>query len=294
MQRAAREIKATRSARTLEDDIAPLSEVFRLQDVADRERAERAYLSQGSGLRAVLLAASRGEGMDALTERKPKAMISVGGEPVIERMLRQLRGEGVRDIAIVRGYCAQALAPAGVRFFDNRRWMETGELGSLACAREMLEGDVIIAYGDLVLRRHLLHELVSAEAPMTVLVDGRKEQPGARAARSVRDRVRATSPEPLLGDERPVYLCEVGPEVPASEAHGEWMGLVRIRSTGVARFRQVLEKVLAQPQGEQKSLTAVLNELARADENAVRVQYVQGDWMDINSLLDVASSLGSP
>jgi phosphoenolpyruvate phosphomutase len=44
MQQAARRIHAARSVAPLEAEIAPVAEVFRLQDVAELERAERRYL----------------------------------------------------------------------------------------------------------------------------------------------------------------------------------------------------------------------------------------------------------
>ena len=289
MQHAAKVLAQRGSARELEDDIAQVSEIFRLQGVAEAERREEAYQWRAAGCSAIVLAASRGEGLDALTLDRPKAMLPVAGEPLLERLIRQLRSEGVRDIGVVRGYCAQAVTPRGVRLFDNRRFMETGEVGSLACALSMLESDVVIAYGDIVLRQHLLHELLCADAPITILVDPRREAL-ERGPRAPRDAVLASSPPTLLFDERPVYLARMGPEQEGSRAHGCYMGLMRVRRAGAPLFRRALERVLAQPRGEQSELHAVLNALVSEAPEAVRVLYVQGDWLDINSLLDLARS----
>ena len=70
--------------------------------------------------------------MDELTEERPKAMISVGGTPAIEKMLQSMRAEGIRDIAVVRGYKPEAIKPTGVTFFENPEWEDNGELGSLS------------------------------------------------------------------------------------------------------------------------------------------------------------------
>jgi phosphoenolpyruvate phosphomutase len=196
----------------------------------------------------------------------------------------------VRDIGVVRGYCAEAITTGGVRFFDNPRYLETGEVASLACAMGMLDQDVVIAYGDLVLRQHLLHELLCADAPITVLVDPRL--PAQRGSRVPRDAVSATRPPPLPFDEQPVYLRRMGPALPAASVHGCYMGLMRVRRAGSSAFRRALARVLSRPRGEQCELHAVLNELVLEAPEAVRVLYVQGDWMDINGLLDLARSQG--
>ncbi|MCY3730874.1 MAG: nucleotidyltransferase family protein [Rhodospirillaceae bacterium] len=53
---------------------------------------------------AMLLAAGRGERMGPLTERRPKPLLSVGGETLIERHLRRLADAGVEQVVINLSY----------------------------------------------------------------------------------------------------------------------------------------------------------------------------------------------
>ena len=172
MQSVANEIGEKGTARDLEDAIAPVKEVFRLQDADGLLEGEKTYLHKESGISALVLAASRGSGLDELTADRPKAMIPVSGTPAIEKMLQSMRAEGIKDISVVRGYRPEALEPAGVKFFDNPGWEENGELGSLAAAREAVKSDTVIAYGDVVFKRYILHLLLSSDAPITLVVDG--------------------------------------------------------------------------------------------------------------------------
>lgn len=51
-------------------------------------------------MRAMVLAAGRGERLRPLTDTLPKPLVEVGGETLIERHLRALAGRGVREVVI--------------------------------------------------------------------------------------------------------------------------------------------------------------------------------------------------
>jgi choline kinase len=55
-------------------------------------------------MQAVLLAAGLGSRLGALTERIPKALIAVGGEPLLAYAVRFARRAGAREITVVGGY----------------------------------------------------------------------------------------------------------------------------------------------------------------------------------------------
>jgi len=289
MQRVASRLARGRSAREVEDEIAPLEELFRLQDEASLGEGLRRYVAAPER-RAVILAASRGEGLGELTAERPKCMIPVGGLSPLERLVQHLRAEGVREICAVRGYRPEALALAGVRCVDNPRWHETGELASLAAARGELRGEVVIAYGDVVFKRYVLHELLACDAPLAVVVDasraflGRK-QPADRAAVSGR-------PERTF-DERAYELLDVGSELSDALADGQWIGLLRSRGEGTRELVAALERQLARPGGERADMASLLRELIAAGAR-IRVLYIHGDWIDINSLADVAAGNLAP
>ena len=284
MQRVAKQIAASGSAREVEDEIVPVRELFRLQDTQRLSDDERVY-GQVSSSRAIILAATRGNGLDDLTRNRPKCMIPIGGIPAIEKQLQHLRAEGVRDISVVRGYCPEALEPDGVTIFDNLRWNETGENSSLYEAREVLKGDVVISYGDILYKRYILHELMASDAPITLVVDGSRAflDDGKKA-----DRVKVSAPAPAGFDESEYSLLAMSREIPDSETQGEWIGLARLRGEGTERFITAFDDVLASDGGDQQSLAAVFDRLAREDHPSIRVIYVQRDWVDINSLADVA------
>ncbi len=70
-------------------------------------------------MKAMILAAGRGERMGALTATSPKPLLEVGGVSLIERHLERLASHGVRDVVINLSYRA---AQIRARLGDGSRW----------------------------------------------------------------------------------------------------------------------------------------------------------------------------
>ena len=161
MRQVSKAIRESESLVAVEEEITPVREVFSLTGQAELAAAEARYLAAGGGQRAILLAASRGEKLGPLTERRPKCMIDVRGEPLLQRLVRTLNESGLRDVTVVRGYRKEAIDLAGIEAVDNDRFDETGEAASLACAYNRLYGPCLVSYGDILFRRHVLEGLLA-------------------------------------------------------------------------------------------------------------------------------------
>jgi MurNAc alpha-1-phosphate uridylyltransferase len=67
----------------------------------------------------MILAAGRGERMGALTARRPKPLLEVGGRSLIERHLERLAAAGVRDVVVNLSFRGELISRA---LGDGRRW----------------------------------------------------------------------------------------------------------------------------------------------------------------------------
>lgn len=286
MKDIAGRVVAAGSAREVEGQIASVSDLFRLQDAEGLFDLERIY-TQGETRRAIVLAASRGSGLDSLTIDRPKCMIPVGGEPVIARMVRHLRACGVRDIHVVRGYRGEAITVPGVSFVSNDRYEETGELYSLAMARTAIADDVVIVYGDLLVKRYALHELLASPSELAIVVDTSRDFL-ARAREA--DRVRIEGDRAARYDESPRRLLAMSIDLPDAESDGEWIGLMRARGQGAVRLAACLEEVLAKEGGEGLTMSAVITRLIETG-SAIDVISIQRDWSDVDEVSDAVGAV---
>ena len=69
-------------------------------------------------MKAMILAAGRGERMGALTDRVPKPLLEVGGRPLIEHQILRLAAAGVRDVAVNLAWLGDMIA---MRLGDGSR-----------------------------------------------------------------------------------------------------------------------------------------------------------------------------
>lgn len=276
MQSAAGRIKAEESTLQVEDEIAPLSEVFRLQGADELVAAEKLYL--GRPLRAVLLAATRGD-MNGLTSDRPKGMIPIAGKPLLSWTVDALKALGAHPITVVAGWQPDAVELPGVERVVNDAHASSGELSSLVQAWEALSGDVLVLYGDLLLRSYILRELAESTAEVTVVVDSDLE---GRRKTGLQDYAHCDQP-----DDRSVFQPRVG-LVQISEqsrgAHGRFIGAASFRAAGVSWLREAL---LALPRS--LSVPELLNHLV-ARGYPVRVLYIHGHWLDVNTVEDLSQA----
>ena len=61
-------------------------------------------------MKAMILAAGRGERMGALTDRVPKPLLEVGGRPLIEHQILRLAGAGYRDVVVNLAWLGERIA----------------------------------------------------------------------------------------------------------------------------------------------------------------------------------------
>ena len=289
MQSVAKEIYQNQTLVNVEDRVASVDEIFRLQDAQEYSEAERLYLSSATVSRsAVVLAASRGKGLESVTTDRPKVMLPIAGKPLLRWLIDGFKKENVNDITVVGGYRADAIDPAGIRVVVNDRYAQTDELASLACAVEKLENDTVISYGDLLFRSYVLRDLVESKADFAVVVDS---SPADSSNRTVRDFAYCSR-----GDDRglfgtPVLLkrvlsrADVKPDSQELEAHGRWVGMLNVSRSGLTKLKAVLAQLRTRPDFDTLDMPALMNALI-ADGAEIEVVYVHGHWRGVNDLED--------
>ncbi len=295
MQNVAQEIRSSETLVNVEDRVAPVEEIFRLQNAEEYSAAERLYLSAAQSARcAVILAATRGRGLEAITEDRPKVMLPIAGKPLLRWLVDGFKKERIDDITVVGGYRADAIDTAGIRLVVNEAYARTGELASLACAVERLEGDTVIAYGDLLFRSYVLRDLLDSSADFAVVVDS---SPTAAGNRTVRDFAYCSRPDDrgvlgtpvrldrmVSGKERGAQLRGVASAADAGPS-GRWIGLLSVSRNGLPRLKSAIAALRAQSDFDSLDMPALLNALIGAGER-IDVLYVHGHWRGVNDLDD--------
>jgi len=286
MQETARRLRADESLLGVEPQVAPLHEVFRLQGDAELEEAERRYLPARESLSAVVLAASEGTGFGGLTARTPKAMLKVQGRPILARLLDDFSALGGRDALVVRGYRADAVDVPGARFVDNPDHASTGEAYSLSLAEAEVRPGTLVAFGDIVVKRHIIQALLEEAGPgITLAVDS------GLAGAAADDRALADRADSGRFSFEEVQLRAIGDDVPSAGSHGVWIGLLHLGRDGAGWLVEALREARADGTLRAARLSDLLARVL-AHGHPVRVVYSRGGWVNVNDLADLVDASG--
>jgi phosphoenolpyruvate phosphomutase len=295
MQSVAKDIHDSETLVNVEDRIVSVEEIFRLQNTEEYTAAERQYLAAGpaSGA-AIVLAATRGRGLEPITGDRPKVMLPIAGKPLLRWLVDGFKKQNIHDITVVGGYHAEAIDTVDIKLAMNERYAETDELASLGCAVGSLQSDTIISYGDILFRSYVLRDLVESKADFAVVVDSLGLAPGDR---TIRDFAYCSR-----GDDRGLFGTRALLERVTSKAdpnggtrdaaslpappQGQWIGLLKVGARGIPRFNRVLDRLRGRVDFDRLDLPALLNELI-ADGAAIEVLYVHGHWRGVNDFDDL-------
>ena len=97
---------------------------------------------------AIILAAGFGMRMVPINLSTPKALLEVNGEPLIERIIKQLHEVGVKDITIVVGFMKESfdylIDEYGVELAVNPEYASKNNLSSLALVADRISNTYIV------------------------------------------------------------------------------------------------------------------------------------------------------
>ena len=288
MQRTAKQIHAERNLLSIEDNVAGVDEVFRLQGAAELKEAEKRYLpSAEKAPCAVILAASRGKELGALTEDKPKVMIDIRGKPLLAHIAETYNLAGIKKLVVVRGYMKHAVDVPGLDYVDNDRHESTGELVSLKQAVDHLGDlgtDMVVSYGDVLFNKYILSLLEEPGEDFVVTVDA--DWVNSRNAGREADWAICSHPNSRDTFSTHVSLKRLGDDFPEAKIHGEWMGFLKVSAKGFPIMKSALNELLSNPEQQQFKMPDLINMLVE-DGNTIRVIYTTGHWLDIDTVQDV-------
>jgi choline kinase len=234
-------------------------------------------------MRALILAAGRGSRMGRLSDDRPKCLVDLNGQSLIERQVAALRRGGVDEIGVVRGYRAEMIDLPGLSYFANERWAETNMVMSLTAAAPWLRsGSVIVSYADIFYRSELVRGLAGAPGQLIISYD--------RAWRGLWTRRFAN---PLADAETfridgAGQLLEIGGKTTRIEdIEGQYMGLLKFTPAAWSAVETLLSTLDA-PIRDRLDATGLLRRLLTGKELPIGTFGTDGQWGEIDNPEDVA------
>ena len=132
-------------------------------------------------MKAVILAAGRGNRMSTLGDRIPKCLIEYKGKTLIQRTLDILLDCGINDVTIVVGYkrdqlinhIEEVLPDNAIKFIYNPEYLNKENIYSVWCAKEDFNHDLIMMDADLLINKSVIDQIINYQKKNFLVV--RKE-----------------------------------------------------------------------------------------------------------------------
>lgn len=129
---------------------------------------------------AVILAAGQGTRMGRLTADRPKCMLEIGGQSIIQRQCAALREYNVENIIAVVGHCSKMVhdhVDQSVWCLENQDYRGSNSLYSLYVALPICHRQerLIVLNGDVIFDPALLEPLLESEHDCALLYDPDRE-----------------------------------------------------------------------------------------------------------------------
>lgn len=238
--------------------------------------------------RALILAAGQGTRLRPLTDDKPKCLVPLAGKSLLMRQVTTLSEMGVTDIMVATGYRSDQIESLGLSTSHNPRFESTNMVESLLAARDFIsrEGDLIIAYGDIVYERENLRALLECPDEIALMIDLEW-----RKLWSLRLENPLDDAETLVMD-ADGYVIELGKKPESYERiQGQYTGLIKVRGdklSDLLAFYDALDRnaIYDGKSFDNMYMTSFLQNLIDSGWRA-KAALVKNGWLEVDSVEDL-------
>lgn len=295
MEKVFAEIIEQDGTATIEDDIAPMKQLFEIQGMLEMKKQEAQFLrSDDEKVVGVIAAAGAHkvhESMEAIAKEVPVSALDISGKSLLERQVDILRTAGIKKTRVVLGYRADQVKVPGIESAINEEWEHTGNLASIFLGAEDVQAGALVMYGDILFEPELVHRLLRSAGPITLLVDrsfrtGQHREPGKAELVEFEDL--PVEGRRFLSGNRCPAVRKVGRGLDPQTCHGEFAGIAYFTPEGLRQAREFYQARYAgkqSPEVRQAGLVQFLQDLIQEGVRVTAAEVTSG-WTELHSLED--------
>ena len=161
----------------------------------------------------------------------------------------------------------------------------TSTSASFACAENDFSDDMLVLYGDLLFRGYILRDLLESEGEIVVIVDSALDNPNITGSPDYAYCSKADDRSPFMHNVTLNHISS-SKRFKNKKPSGYWIGMMRIRKKGRKWIEKAIKELKKQEDFDSLTLPDLLNHLIDQG-NPINVHYIDGHWLDVNSLDDI-------
>jgi len=227
-------------------------------------------------IRAIILSAGRGSRLKPLTDHKPKCLVNINKISLLERQIKILAHNGVKEITVVIGYLAENVRKkfrnyreANIKFITNKDYIKTNNMYSLMLAQKENQNGFILMNGDVLFDSKIIKALIESDHGNVFPVDQNNYYQEAMKI-IVKDGL----------------IKSISKDIPASESSGCSVDIYKFSKQGSKKlFEKINDIIKNQKRVNQWTEMAIQEIFSKINVYPV---YIGGNkWMDIDDFDDL-------
>ena len=208
------------------------------KELSDYEIDELEKKINKSKTKALVVAAGLGSRLKGHTENLPKCMLDFGGKTLLERQVQAYKNCGIENITVIRGYKKNKINYKNFSILKNTDFENNNILNSIFYGEEVINGNIVIAYSDIIFESSVVKRLLESDHDISVVVDidwrgyyvDRKDHPLSEAENVI-----------FNSNNEVVKIGKIATE--KEEVHGEFIGMMKLNNHGAEIFKQNFHRV---------------------------------------------------
>ena len=244
-------------------------------------------------MKIIILAAGMGSRLKPLTNDKPKCMVKLFNETLIERQIKIFHNCNINDITIVTGYRGELINIPDVNYVKNKNYEKTNMNESLFCALEPSNSPILVTYSDIVFEQKIIEQMleVTEGLRLAVSLNWKKNYQNRRL------HPLSEAENVLMENGRILQIRKNISESSQNQQIGEFLGIMMLSSDNV---KILLEKYSYLKQNHKGTfhnapslsnayITDMLQELIDSSISVDPV-FIQGMWHEIDTPEDLKNA----
>ena len=113
-------------------------------------------------MKCVILAAGQGKRIKQIVKKKPKCLIKINNETLLDRQVRLLNCLNIKKITVVKGFRAKEINIDSLNYVFNKNFKNNEQLDSLICAKKEFNQDILITFADTIYDTSIIKKILQS------------------------------------------------------------------------------------------------------------------------------------
>ncbi|PIQ95484.1 MAG: phosphoenolpyruvate mutase [Nitrospinae bacterium CG11_big_fil_rev_8_21_14_0_20_56_8] len=275
---------------------APVRSIFQAVGFLDVKKKDQEN-ELASNIPVVIPAAGEDTLLKPYLGNKPKPMLEIAGQTMLQRQVRALNQNNLTDITVVTGHAHEAMHAEGVEFVHNPSYENGSALQSFMHARHKLGNGFLMLYADILLEENIIAKLLQYKEDIILVADNSIQYHKAEAERELDYVIIRHKHKPTHRRISFVYdntIAKIGKKINPETATHEFIGLAKFSKTGAEQLIQTYEDCVRNYKGKFQeaddiarfTFTDLIQEMIDRGFVINLLEIHQG-WMEIHRVEDI-------